>query len=114
MSRLARLTQFDFHQVLARQSGLSLTLFTKRGCSACRHWAELLATFAAHGAEVALFSVDAEEDAALAREFDLFHLPALFLFRDGQYHSAIHCEARLPALQAAISAAAAGPAQEAP
>lgn len=109
-----RLTQFDFHDVLSRDRGLSLVLFGKRGCSACRHWERLLDLFAAEQTAIKVFTVDVEENEALAREFDLFHLPALFLFRDGQYHCPLQAQARLPELKAAICTAAQSPAQDPP
>lgn len=114
MTDLPRLTQFDFHHVLGEQPGLSVVLFTKPGCSSCKQWRRLLVEYRAQAPQARVFAVDAEEDAALAREFELFHLPALFLFRDGRYHAALQSEARLPALRAAIAAAALGPAQDAP
>lgn len=61
-----------------------------------------------------VFEVDAGQDQALAREFELFHLPALFLFRDGHYHRPVSCEASLPRLRAEIAAQLALPAEEAP
>ncbi len=64
--------------------------------------------------DIRLFEVDSQRDAALAREFDLFHLPALFLYRHGEYHAPVQCLPRLPELELGIDELLARPAQEAP
>ncbi len=111
---LARLTQFDFHHTLAETEGISLVFFTAPGCGACRQLKKVLES---HPREFALhhvFEVDAQQDMALTREFEVFHLPAMFLFKDGHYHAAIHAEPQSPSIIAAIDAALAGAPQEAP
>ena len=65
-------------------------------------------------ADLQVFEVDAGEDLALTREFEVFHLPAMFLFRDGEYHCELHSEAQPQRLRAEIDEALAGSAQEAP
>lgn len=107
------LDEFGFHHTLAGTTGVALVIFTGAGCSSCRAWRELLAN---HHAEpkLQLFEVDAGHAQALAREFNVFHLPALFLYRDGHYHGGLQCAARSDALTAAIAAALARPAQDPP
>ena len=110
---LQRLDQFTFHAQLAETPGPALVLFTAAACGACRHWKQLLEVFSrAEG--IPVYEVDAGLDQALAREFELFHLPALFLFVDGEYHRPVQCEATLTGLQTALAAAVALPAEEAP
>lgn len=106
-------TQFDFHARVRAQRGPALLFFTKLGCGSCGKWKQLVQDFVRHEA-VAVFEVDAAQDAALAREFAVFHLPALFLFKDGEYHAALECEASLPRLREALLTLLALPAQEAP
>lgn len=108
------LDEFGFHQRLAQTPGVALVMFTGAGCSSCRAWKRLLADPAPPHPELTLFEVDAGHAQALAREFSVFHLPALFLYRDGHYHGALHSEARPAALRAAIAAVLGAPAQEAP
>jgi thioredoxin-like negative regulator of GroEL len=108
------LDEFGFHQRLAQGRGTALVIFTSQGCSSCRAWKTLLAQHRQLHADLELFEVDAGHAQALAREFNVFHLPALFLYRDGHYHGALHCEARTGALTLAIQSALAAPAQDAP
>lgn len=109
-----RLTQFDFHHTLSETPGASLVYFTAPGCGACRQLRLVLENHAVEFATINLFEVDAQQDLALTREFEVFHLPALFLFKDGHYHAAIHAEPRAPSLLAAVEAALAAAPQEAP
>lgn len=108
------LSQFDFHHRLAETPGVSLVLFTRPGCGACRQWRTLLDREEASPGVAQRFEVDVEQDMALAREFGVFHLPALFLYRDGQFHAELRCEARAERLAEAIAQALAAPAQEIP
>lgn len=113
MSQSEQLDQFRFHHRLSEQPGASLVLFTAPACGSCRHWRELLARFDA-GRPLALFHVDVQRDAALAAEFELFHLPALILFNEGAFHARLQCEATPAALRACLDAALAHPPEEAP
>lgn len=108
------LDEFGFHHRLAQTRGPALVIFTGAGCSSCRAWKILLAGHQARHPELALFEVDAGLAQALAREFNVFHLPALFLYRDGHYHGPLACEARPDRLETALAAALAAPAQDAP
>jgi len=113
MAQLEPLDQFDFHHRLSEQRGASLVLFTAPECGSCRHWKNLLASFDANR-PLALFQVDVQRDAALASEFSLFHLPALVLYADGEFHARLQCEATPEALRDCLRDALARPAEEAP
>lgn len=113
MADVERLDQFDFHHRLAARGGASLVLFVSPDCGSCRHWHGLLTGFDA-GRPLALYEVDVQRDAALAAEFGVFHLPALFLYKDGEFHAQLHCEATPDALRACLAGALARPAEEAP
>jgi len=107
----------DFYRVLEATPGVAVIFFTSAGCSGCRAWRRLLESYLSrpHGrGDVSVFAVDAQANMGLVREYEVFHLPALFLFRDGEFHRALHCEASLDSLARTIDAALAGPAQEAP
>jgi thioredoxin 1 len=114
MPALTPLDEFGFHHRLAATRGAALVIFASSGCSSCRAWKQLLSAYHTQHPELALFEVDAGHAQALAREFNVLHLPALFLYRDGHFHGALHCEAQPDKLQAAITSALAAPAQEAP
>jgi hypothetical protein len=40
---------------------------------------------------------------ALTNEFEVFHLPALFLYKDGKFHAPVQCVASLEALDAHVA-----------
>ena len=111
---LLPLDQFNFHQTLSVTRGVSLVFFTSQACSSCRLWRHLLSHYRQQDPDLTLYEVDAQRDMALTREFEVFHLPALFLYRDGDFHGNLQCEARIENLALAIQAALAAPAQELP
>lgn len=113
MRVLTPLTEFDFHQRLAGARGISVVLFTGPDCGACRRLESLLPG-ALEGQADHLFSVDVQQCMALARAYDIFHLPALHVFVDGVYHAPLHGEPTPGKLREALAAALAGPAQEEP
>lgn len=114
MAALAPLDQFEFHHQLAETAGTSLVIFTGPHCGACKRLKQVLRDAAELFSDLHLFEVDAQRDMALTREFGVFHLPAMFLYRDGEFHCELHSEALAPQLRAAIDQALARPAQEAP
>jgi thioredoxin 1 len=111
---LTPLDEFRFHHVLAQTPGTSLVIFTNPGCSSCRAWKRMLGEYRTRHEGVQIFEVDAAQSLALTREFGVFHLPALFLYRDGHFHCALQSEARPEALRTTIESALAAPAQEPP
>lgn len=111
---LPQLEETLFYRTLDATPGEALVFFSKPGCGACGQWRRLLGQLAQLRPEIRVFEVDAERNMALAREYELFHLPALFLFRDGDYHGALQVEARLPQLLQALDALRAAPPAEAP
>ncbi|MDD5364427.1 MAG: thioredoxin domain-containing protein [Gallionellaceae bacterium] len=106
------LDEFDYHRRLAAVDGLALVLFSSAACATCRQVERLLPAAAPAGAQ--LFMVDAQKSVALTRAFDLFHLPGLFLYRDGHYHARLDCQVTPAALRPAMAKALAEPAQEEP
>lgn len=111
--RLQTLTEFDYHHTLARAPGASLVLFSSPDCGSCRKVESLLPA-AAGDAIRACYKVDVQQATALARQYELFHLPALFLYKDGRFHAVLRSEVTPAALRGAIAAALAQPAQEEP
>jgi thioredoxin-like negative regulator of GroEL len=51
---------------------------------------------------------------ALAHAFDIFHLPTLLLFVDGQYHGQLHSAMQRQAINTALEHAAGQPGDEEP
>lgn len=112
LPQVFRLTQFDFHHRLEQSRGSAVVCFTAPACGACRHLLPVLTQLPGHGIQV--YEVDAEKEPGLVKEFEVFHLPSLFLYVDGHYHAPLHSEPVLEKLLQAVSLAAAAPAQEAP
>ena len=92
----------------------TLVFFSSAGCSSCRHLQRILEETSAKHPEWLIYQVDTQQDIALAREFEVFQLPALFLFHRGNFHSEICCEATQAAIAAAVDTALQNPPQEAP
>lgn len=112
-AHLQPLDEFGFYARLAEVSGDSIVFFTRQGCASCRAWKRLLQDYARQQ-DIPVFEVDVEQNMALASEYELFHLPALFLFKDGEFHSELQSEARLPLFHQAVRQASLAPAQDAP
>jgi thioredoxin 1 len=107
------LTEFNYHPTLAQTPGASVVLFSSPECGSCRTVERLLPEAAA-GAVTTLYKVDVQQATALAREFEIFHLPTLFLYRDGRFHAVVQSEVTPGKLQRAIAAALAAPPEEEP
>ena len=114
MPAIKMLTQFDFYPEIENTKGLSLVYFSAHACSSCKHLTHVLADLAKEQPELSIFKVDAQQDQALIQEYEVFHLPAMFLFKEGQYHSELQCEARPNSILTCISSASQQPAEEAP
>ena len=87
------LAEGDFHRRIAASAGIAVVLFSAPQCGACRAWKYVLPSALADHASV-FYEVDVSEATGVARYFDIFHLPTIYLFRDGQFHAELQCEAR--------------------
>lgn len=112
--RYDQLDQFSFHHVIADSPGVSLVFFTKHGCKSCGLWRHHLQSLLKKRLDVRVFEVDAERELGLAREFDIFHLPALYVFKAGQYHGELQTEARIETILQALDSVLQSPPQEMP
>jgi len=90
--------------VLLAAAGRSLLIFTSVGCSTCRLARQVLPAAALPVDR--LYWVDAERSGGLVQRYGVFHLPALFLVRDGEFFGAVQAPLREAALAAAILRAA--------
>jgi thioredoxin-like negative regulator of GroEL len=108
------LDQFEFHQRLADTGGAALVMFGAVDCGSCRHLGRVILEVQRRRPDWAYFEVDAQRDAALTHEFEVFHLPTLFLFSDGEFHCELRAEARPGAIIGAIEQALCEPPAEAP
>jgi hypothetical protein len=85
------LTDFDADQRLLAMSGVSLVMFTSVGCAACRYARERLPRFDLDVDR--LCWIDAGNNGGLVERYRIFHLPALFVVRDGEFFGGL--ESRL-------------------
>ena len=107
------LAEFDFHRELAASTGPVLVMFSAPGCGSCRKVEKLLPGAVA-GLVSALYKVDVQQSMGLARAYEVFHLPALFMFVDGRYHAPIESEVTAVKMQQALEQALAAPPQDEP
>jgi thioredoxin-like negative regulator of GroEL len=108
-----RLAEGELHQRLAAVPGNAVVLFTSPNCGACRVWKRLLPTALSGLADV-WFEVDASEATGVARYFGIFHLPTIYLYRNGQFHAELQCEARPDAIRQTAGALLSAPAHDEP
>jgi hypothetical protein len=94
------LTDLDADRRLLDLAGRSLLIFTSMGCASCR-WARRELPAMPLAVE-RLCWVDAGHSGGLVERYGVFHLPSLFLIRDGQFLGALHAPLRLPELAAAL------------
>lgn len=106
------LTDFDAGHRLLELTGVSLLVFTSIGCASCR-WARCELPGMALPVE-RLCWVDAGDNGGLVERYGVFHLPALFVIRDGQFFGALQARLERASLVSALDAALAGPAEELP
>jgi thioredoxin 1 len=93
-----RLSEGAFHARLAATPGIAAVLFTAPHCGACRAWKRLLPEALA-GVADALFEVDVGEATGVARYYGIFHLPTIYLYRDGRFHAELQCETKTGAIR---------------
>jgi thioredoxin 1 len=106
------LDEATYHRLLAQTRPLALVLFSSSSCGTCRVVERQLPLSAP--AEAQLFKVDVQVASALARAFEVFHLPTLLLYVDGHYHARLDCAVTPAALRTAIDNAVSQPAEEEP
>ena len=92
---LPQLDQFDFHQHLEASTGIVLVLFTSPLCGGCHHLRRVLLQVREQQPGWQFFEVDAQREPGLTSEFEVFHLPTIFLFQDGSFHCELAAEASI-------------------
>lgn len=91
------LTDFDIDHQLLALPGTSLLIFTSLGCTSCRWAREYLPTLALPLER--LCWLDAADNGGAVERYEVFHLPALFVIRDGRFYGAL----RAPLAAAGLS-----------
>jgi hypothetical protein len=106
------LTDFDTDQRLLAMSGISLVIFTSIGCSSCRWARQQLPTF--DRPVDRLCWIDAGNNGGVVQRYQVFHLPALFVVRDGEFYGAVQSRLRANDLADAVHQALERIAEELP
>lgn len=112
MPEFELLDSSGYHHRLAQTAGAAVVCFSSPDCGTCRTVERLLPAALPEGTH--LFKIDAQRDTALARAFEIFHLPTLLLYRDGRFHAWLEAEVTPAAMRHALVQALARPAQEEP
>ncbi|VVN19420.1 hypothetical protein PS662_04282 [Pseudomonas fluorescens] len=107
-----QLTDFDADQRLLAMSGVSLVVFTSVGCSGCRFAREQLPRLDLPVDR--LCWIDAGDNGGVVERYQVFHLPALFVVRDGEFFGPIHSRLTGPELNRAVEQALTRTAEELP
>jgi len=108
----SELTDFDADQRLLAMRGVSLVIFTSVGCASCRYAREVLP-----GLPLAidrLCWIDAGDNGGLVARYQVFHLPALFVVRDGEFFGAVYSRLTVAELNQAVAQALSRIAEELP
>lgn len=108
----SELTDFDADQRLLAMNGISLVIFTSVGCASCRFAREQLPTFDL--AVDRLCWIDAGNNGGVVERYQVFHLPALFVVRDGEFFGALQSRLISAELNAAVGLALSRIAEELP
>ncbi|WP_223483785.1 thioredoxin family protein [Pseudomonas sp. A-RE-19] len=108
----SELTDFDADQRLLAMNGISLVIFTSVGCAACRFAREQLPWFDL--AVDRLCWIDAGNNGGVVERYRVFHLPALFVVRDGEFFGALQSRLTCAALNEAVGQALSRQAEELP
>ncbi len=106
------LSDFDADRSLLTLPGVSLVIFTSAGCASCRFAREVLPGLAL--AVERLCWIDAGDNGGLVQRYEVFHLPALFVVKDGEFYGAVRSRLDLNELAEGLRQALAGIAEELP
>lgn len=106
------LTDLDADRHLLDLPGTSLLIFTSIGCASCRWARRELPNLPLPIQRLAW--IDAGSNGGLVTRYEVFHLPALFVIRDGQFYGALQSRLQAAALIQALDTALSRPAEELP
>lgn len=108
----SELTDFDADQRLLAMSGVSLVIFTSVGCASCRFARAQLPKLDL--AVDRLCWIDAGNNGGLVERYQVFHLPSLFVVRDGEFFGALQSRLTTTELNEAVAQALTRTAEELP
>ena len=103
------LSDQQFYPHLEDLGGAALVAFGTPGCGACRRLRSLLPALRTALPEVAVLYAEAERCPGVLADLEVFHLPALFVFVDGEVHAAVEAPLSPPLLAGAARRALSAP-----
>lgn len=115
---IKELDEFNFHPVISDTAGITMVFFTGPQCASCHHLRDLFVkekqTFNDYFPEFSVFEIKADKASALVNEFNVFHLPSMFLYQEGQFHCELQSQAHPQRIIEAIELALSKSAEEEP
>lgn len=114
MTDMQALDDLNYHHTLMATAGVALVYFTAPDCGTCRSLKQALQQYAVLAPDVSIFEVDAVHNGGLINEFEIFHLPTLFMYVSGVFHADLKCMALPDAISEAVRLAVASPPEEEP
>ena len=114
MVEIEALNDLDYHHTLMEQDGIALVYFTAPDCGACRSLKQAVLQYAESALDVSVFEVDAVHNGGLINEFEIFHLPTLFMYLNGAFHAELKCMALPEYISEAVMVAVASPPEDEP
>lgn len=122
MSFVGELDEFTFFPTLADSSGVVMVFFSGPNCASCHHLKSLINKehekfseyFTQLNTDFTAYEIKADKAAALVNEFGVFHLPSMYLYKEGEFHCELQAEATPTKLIEAIELALSQPAEEEP
>ena len=116
------LDEFNFHQTVSDLLGIVVVFFTGPHCASCHHLRDIFTYnnqmlkehFLKNNLEFNVFEIKADKAGALVNEFNIFHLPSLFLYQNGHFHCELQTQAHPQKIIEAIELALSKPAEEEP
>ncbi len=97
---------------------MGLVFFTGPHCGSCHHLRSLFLAeneqFISHFVDFNVFEIKADKATALVNEFNVFHLPTMFLYNEGQFHCNLQAQAHPQKIIDAIETALLNSAEEEP
>ena len=76
------LTNIDFQDKI--ENGISLVKFNAGWCGPCKRYAPIFDKFSENNPNINCYSVDCDNEIALAEEYSIMSIPVTLLFKDGE------------------------------
>jgi len=96
------LDAFDYHLVLDNRLEPSLVFFSSPACGACKRLKEVLRGGRLSPQGLVCREVQADQSQGLLEDLEVFHLPAIFLYAEGENLGPIETLLQLDAIDDAI------------